>query len=115
MQVGSLAAATGVAASAGGGVPAERIVDTGDGKLTVTETRDFAGQALTVTRTLDATSKEAKKLARKAGEAKTGGIDAVLMQVFEHEASTSNSNMFWFEWCAPTYQNGVGFSVVTRV
>lgn len=52
-----------------------------NGKLLVTESRDFAGKAMTVTRTLAADSKEAKALQRKAASSSAVGIDAVLQQI----------------------------------
>jgi hypothetical protein len=51
------------------------------GMLVVTETRDFAGKQMTVTRTLAADSKEAKALQRKAASSSATGIDAVLQQI----------------------------------
>ena len=52
-----------------------------NGKMLVTESRDFAGKAMTVTRTLAADSKEAKALQRKAASSSSVGIDAVLQQI----------------------------------
>eukprot|EP00976_Prorocentrum_cordatum_P050083 1010590-Prorocentrum_minimum.AAC.1 len=55
-----------------------KIVAEENGKLVVTETRNFSGQQIAVTRTIAADSKEARKIKSTSG---AGGIDAVLQQI----------------------------------
>eukprot|EP00899_Mesostigma_viride_P026996 jgi/Mesvir1/7481/Mv19243-RA.1 len=49
-----------------------------DGKVIVTERKDFAGEQVTITKTLSEGSKEALALKKKAEQKTTSGIDSIL-------------------------------------
>ena len=67
-------------AKAGGGVRM-RAMERTDGVMKVTETRNFAGKEMEVTKTYVEGTKEAKQAAKRDAAAKSGGLDNVLLQL----------------------------------
>ena len=58
-----------------------RAMERTDGVMKVTETRNFAGKEMEVTKTYVEGTKEAKQAAKRDAAAKSGGLDNVLLQL----------------------------------
>ena len=70
-----------------------------DGVVRVTETRNFAGKQMEVTKTYETGSREAKQAAKRDAAEKQGGLDAVLLQMEKQKKLNvlDKSKMDWKE------------------